>query len=71
MRSPFTYRGCTVYPCDYYPQWKETNDPIDFGDGKYRTQFWRVEFPDDTWVKARDKRAAQDYIDKHLGKETE
>lgn len=37
--------------------------PRDFGDGVCRNRYWRIEFPDESWVWTATKRAAKWYID--------
>jgi len=63
-RQPWTYRGCTITP--------ETGDIRYFGHRDYtpgsrlplyRTTWWKVTFPDNTWIYCGTKDDCRDYID--------
>ena len=62
-KKQWTYESCTIEP--------ECGEPRYFGSPKwyegctqYRTRWWRIWFPDKTWVLSGTKESCRAYIDK-------
>ena len=69
-RLNWEYKGCKIVPisCCRDSNWKKTGwCPIDFGFG-LRSRYWRINFPDETWIHAATKSECREYIDKTIGK---
>jgi hypothetical protein len=62
-RKNWTYKGCKIVPVHCYCNWGQCGTPKDFGDGIYRTRYWRIDFPDKSWVHVATKQAVRDYVD--------
>ena len=64
-RLVWEYKGCKVSPVACYrdTNWGKEAEPIDFGRGM-RSRYWRIDFPNDTWIHAATKSDCRDYIDK-------
>ena len=66
-RKNWKYKECKIVPrgmYDYGPHWGKMDEPKEFGDGLVRTRWWRIDFPDKSWIQVATKPAARDYIDK-------
>lgn len=69
IRLKWQYRGCTIIPVDcQHPRWGKCGTPRDFGDEVSRNRYWRIEFPDESWVLAATKQECRDYVDRNEGK---
>lgn len=68
IRRVWTYRGCKVVPVDCQISHCE---PKAFGDGILRNRYWRIEFPDGSWVATATKQTACDYVDHRIVKHPE
>lgn len=64
-RLPWEYQECKVVPvCTHsLPNWGKVTEPIDFGDGVVRNFWWRVDFPDGTWIHCKNKAAVRRHVD--------
>ena len=63
-RNIWNYRGCVIVPIDCQPQpYGKVAEYEEFGDGRVRRRYWRVEFPDGTWIKCGTKEDCREYID--------
>jgi len=69
-RINWKYKGCEIIPVACYrdANWGKEAEPIDFGFGM-RSRYWRIEFPDKTWVHSATKSDCRKYIDKRSTKE--
>jgi hypothetical protein len=58
-RKPWKYNGCRIAP--------QSGRPTYFGSprGAYLRFWWRIDFPDGTWIRAATKQAAKQYIDSY------
>ena len=67
-RKIWTYKGCKIIPVDcQHPMWGKCAEPIRFRLA-YRNRYWRIEFPDQSWVTVEFKADARDYIDNNIDK---
>lgn len=67
IRRIWLYMDCQVVPVDcQHPTWGKCGEPKSFGDGICRNRYWRIEFPDGSWVHTATKKSARDYIDNRL-----
>lgn len=63
IRRTWCYRWCQIVPIDcQHPTWGKSGEPIEFGDGKCRNRYWRIDFPDGQWVWCSTKRECRGYI---------
>jgi len=63
IRRNWEYRGCKVNRVDcQHPTWGKCCEPIRFRIA-YRNRYWRINFPDKTWVHVEFKADARSYID--------
>lgn len=61
-RLNWEYDGCKIVPINCQPAWGKCGEPIHFG-GAYRNLYWRIEFPDESWVHCGTKADCRSYID--------
>ncbi len=61
-RLNWEYRECKINPVHCYCSWGQCATPIDFGNA-YRTRYWLINFPDDTWIHCGTKAECREYID--------
>lgn len=62
-RLNWEYDGCQIVPINcQHPTWGKAAEPIDFGD-KVRNLYWRIDFPDGSWVHSGTKADCRSYID--------
>lgn len=67
IRRIWQYKGCKIIPVDcQHPTWGKSATPQDFGDGIYRNRYWRIEFPDKSWIHSATKTTCREYIDNHI-----
>ncbi len=68
-RLNWEYKRCKIVPVACYrdSNWGKEAEPIDFGSGP-RSRYWRIDFPDGTWVHVATISECRDYIDKHVEK---
>jgi len=63
-RLNWEYKGCKIVPiaCHRDSDWGKEIEPINFG---FRTlsRYWRIDFPDETWVHVDTKPECRNYID--------
>lgn len=57
-RYPWFYKGCKIIPVTCS---KHKGEWIDFGYG-FRSRYWRIDFPDKTWVHVATKEECRKYI---------
>jgi hypothetical protein len=64
-RYLWSYKGCEIIPvaCHRYANWGKEAKEIDFGHGS-KSRYWRIEFPDKSWVHAETKEECRKYIRK-------
>ena len=68
-RLNWLYEGCEIVPvaCHRYSNWGKEAEPTDFGFGM-RSRYWRINFPDKTWIHVANKMECRNYIDKCIAK---
>jgi hypothetical protein len=48
-RKPWIFNNCTIIPVNcYHDTWGKQAEPMTFGK-TYRTQYWRIEYPNGSW----------------------
>ena len=63
-RKIWEYKNCKIIPIDCQPPiWGKCGEPIDFGRGIVRNRYWRIYFPDESWIHVGTKQDAREYID--------
>jgi len=67
MWRKWTYKGCTVLPIQANREWTSHPYPTDFGFG-IRYRYWKIIFPDGSWIFIRNKKECREYIDKVVDK---
>lgn len=62
-RAIWEYDDCQIVPINcQHPTWGKCAEPIDFGD-KIRNLYWRIDFPDRSWIHAGTKADCRSWID--------
>ena len=63
-RKVWQYRGCTIQPQKGSPKYFGcANFVPDSGCTQYRTLWWKIDFPDNTWVLCGTKNDCRAYVD--------
>lgn len=68
-RLNWEYKKCKIVPVACYrdSNWGKEAEPIDFGFGM-RHRYWRINFPDETWIHVETKKECRKYVDKCIDK---